>query len=289
MLFAQYTGRLDKRFGIEKSVNMLADAGFPAVDITLQTEHVTPTFCNEWRGLADRLLGIAKERGIVYIQSHAPVGRWDHYIENVIPMLPTYFEFVAALGIPNIVVHPIMHGAYYFDREKMFLENIDFYKSIAPAAKKCGVKIAIENMWDRHRITKRIVDCVGADPNELVRMYETLNDPDAFTICLDIGHVALCGREPEDAVRIIGGERLGCIHAHDNDYTEDMHVLPGFSKINFDNVCRALGEIDYKGCFTLEAGGTYENFEDAQIPTVLKFMSDTTRYLCEKVDSYRTK
>ncbi len=286
MLFAQYTGRLDKRFGIEKSVNMLADAGFPAVDITMDNLQ-SPTFSDDWRALADLLLGIAKERGIKYIQAHAPVGKWDYYIDSVIPMIPTYLEFVGALGIPNIVVHPIMRGVYYHDRERMFEENVEFYKSIAPAAKKHGVRIAIENMWDRHKITKRIVDCVGADPHELVRMYETLNDPDAFTICLDIGHVALCGREPEDAVRVIGGERLGCIHAHDNDYVEDMHTLPGFSKINYDRVCRALGEINYRGCFTLEAGGTYDNFEDAQLPTVLKFMADTTKYLCDKVDSYR--
>ena len=288
MLFAQYTGRLDKKFGVEKAVNMLADAGFPAVDITLDNL-VSPEFSDTWRTLADKLVGIAKERGIVYIQSHAPTGRWDYYIENVIPMLPTYFEFAAALGIPNIVVHPIMHGNHYYEKEKMFWENIEFYKSVAPAAKKHGVKIALENMWDNHRVTGRIVDCVGADPHELVRMYETLDDPNAFTVCLDIGHVALCGREPEDAVRIIGGERLGCIHAHDNDYTADMHVLPGFSKINFDRVCRALGEIDYKGCFTLEAGGTYNNFEDAQLPTVLKFMADTTKYLCDKVDYYRAE
>ena len=288
MLFAQYTGKLDKKFGVEKAVNMLSDAGFPAVDITMDNLQ-SPTFADDFRGLADSLFGIAKERKITYIQAHAPVGRWDYYIENVIPMLPTYFEFVGMLGIPNIVVHPIMRGVYYHDRERMFWENVEFYKSVAPAAKKYGVKIAIENMWDRHRVTKRIVDCVGADPNELVRMYEVLNDPDAFTICLDIGHVALCGREPEDAVRVIGRELLGCIHAHDNDYVEDMHVLPGFSKINFDRVCRALGEINYKGGFTLEAGGTYENFEDAQLPTVLKFMADTTKYLCEKVDSYRIK
>ena len=89
--------------------------------------------------------------------------------------------------------------------------------------------------------------------------------------------------------KVIGGERLGCIHAHDVDYLEDLHLLPGLSKINWDRVCRALGEIDYNGCFTLEAVKTYENFEDPQIPSVLRFMAETTSYLAEKVDSYRTE
>ena len=63
MLFAQYTGKLDKKFGVEKAVNMLADAGFPAVDITMDNLQ-SPTFSDDFRGLADSLLGIARERGI---------------------------------------------------------------------------------------------------------------------------------------------------------------------------------------------------------------------------------
>lgn len=287
MLFANYTGNLSQRVGVEKAVNMLADAGFPAVDITMQDEKIDPPFCSDWKEMARRLKSIANERGITFIQGHAPVGKWDHYINDIIPMLPDVFEFAGILGIPNLVVHPIMRGYYYDDKVRMFEENIDFYKSIAPLAKKNGVKIALENMWQRHRISNHIGDCVGADPNELVALYETLNDSEAFTICLDIGHVALCGREPWDAIKVIGGERLGCIHAHDVDYIEDLHVLPGLGKIDWDRVCLALAEVGYKGSFTLEAGRTYKNFEDAQLPTVLKFMAETTRYLADKIDSYR--
>ncbi len=148
MLFAQYTGYLSQRVGVEKAVNMLADAGFPAVDIIMK-DMPDPPFCSDWRGMAKRLNAIAKERGIKFIQGHAPVGRWEHYINNAIPVLPDVFELVA--------------------------------------------------------------------------LYETLNDPEAFTICLDIGHVALCGREPWDT----------------------------------------------------------------QLPTVLKFMAKTARYLADKIDSYR--
>lgn len=59
MLFAQYTGWLSKRVGVEKTVNMIADAGFPAVDITMQEETVDPPFCSDWRGMAKRLNSIA--------------------------------------------------------------------------------------------------------------------------------------------------------------------------------------------------------------------------------------
>ena len=108
-----------------------------------------------------------------------------------------------------------------------------------------------------------------------------------FTVCLDIGHVALCGREPEDAIRIIGRDRLGCIHAHDVDYISDLHVLPGTSKINWDAVARALGEIDYRGSFNMEADRFFDGFMEEHFPTVAKFMADTARIIANKIDLYR--
>ena len=285
MLYANYTSFLAQRFGVEASVEMIADAGFPAVDISMMNMP-DPPFCDDWRDLAKRLNKIAEKRGISYVQGHAPVGKWKDYIDNVIPMLPDVFEFAGAVGIPNLVVHPIMRGYYYDDKDAMFAENIEFYKNIAPLAKKNGVKIALENMWQAHRVSKHIGDCIGADPNELVRLYKVLNDPAAFTICLDIGHVALCSREPEDAIRVIG-DRLGCIHAHDVDYVSDLHVQPGLGKIRWDAVCRALADVGYNGCFTLEAGRTYQNFEDEVIPSVLKFMSDATAHLVNKIEGYK--
>jgi len=288
MLFANYTSWLSERFGVEKSVEMIADAGFPAVDISMM-KLPDPPFCEDWRDLAKRLNKFAEKRGITYIQAHAPVGKWDYYIENVIPMLPDVIEFAGLVGIPNLVVHPIMRGYYYDDKDAMFAENIEFYKSIAPIAKKHGVKIALENMWQRHRVSNHIGDCIGADPHELVRLHDTLDDPEAFTICLDIGHVAICAREPEDAIRVIGGERLGCIHAHDVDYVSDLHIQPGLGKIRWDRVCRALADVDYKGPFTLEAGRTYQNLDDEVIPSVLKFMADQTRHLADKVEKYKAE
>ena len=288
MLFANYTGYLAERVGVERAVEMIADAGFPAVDITMQNPPAPP-FCEDFKGLAKRLNEIKEKRNITYIQGHAPVGKWQDYIENVIPKLPIVFEFAGMIGIPNLVVHPIMRGYYYDDQDAMFAENIEFYKNIAPLAKKFGVKIALENMWQNHRVSGHIGDCIGADPHELVRLHDTLDDPEVFTICLDIGHVALCAREPEDAIKIIGGERLGCIHAHDVDYVSDLHVQPGLGKLRWDRICKALAEVDYKGCFTLEAGKTYQNFEDEDLPSVLRFMSDVTKHLADKVDNYKAE
>ena len=191
------------------------------------------------------------------------------------------------IGVKNIVVHPLQRGRYYGQEDVLFEMNMEFYSKLAPYAKDSGVKIAIENMWHNHPITGTIVDDTCADPHELVRYYDTLNDPAAFTICLDLGHVALCNREPEEAIKVIGHDRLGAIHAHDVDYSRDLHTLPGLSKLNYDAICKSLAEIDYVGEFTLEAENFAKKYPDEHLPAVLRFMAETAKLYADKIDSYR--
>ena len=278
---------LAEKYGIERAVDMMIEAGYPAIDVSMFDINACP-FTDDYREVAGRIKAKADAAGVKFVQAHAPFGGgYDYYLNTLVPLMPRAFEFCKLVGIPNIVVHPIMQGHYYGNAEAHFEMNMKFYQALAPLARTNGVKIAIENMWDRHPKTGRICDHVCADPHELVRYYDTLNDPDVFTICLDLGHVALCGREPEDAIRIIGRERLGCLHVHDVDYVSDLHTLPGVAGINWDNVCRALGEINYSGVFNMEADEFYRGFPEEHYVTVTKFMADTARILADKVDLYR--
>lgn len=287
MIFSSQTEFLADKYGLERAVDMLIEAGYPAIDISMFNTKACP-FTDGYREVAYRLKAKADAVGVKFIQAHAPFGGgYDNYLNNLVPLFPKAFEFCSILGIPNIVVHPIMKGHFYGHGEEHFEMNMKFYRALAPLARTNGVKIAIENMWDRHPVTGRICDHVCADPYELVRYYDTLNDPEVFTVCLDIGHVALCGREPEDAIRIIGHDRLGCIHAHDVDYVDDLHTLPGVAKINWDRVCRALGEIDYVGSFNMEPDNFFKGFMEEHYPCAAKFMADTAKCLANKVDLYR--
>lgn len=183
----------------------------------------------------------------------------------------------------QIVIHPLQQGRYYGRERELFDMNMVFYRSLIPLSDKHGIKIAIENMWQSHPVTHRICDDVCADPHELAAYFDTLQDPEHFTVCLDIGHVALCGREPEDAVRILGHDRLGALHVHDVDYISDLHTIPYLGRINWSNVVQALADIRYKGEFTMESGAFIHRYEPDFVPTAMKFMADTTRYLTEKL------
>ena len=283
MLISNLTQFLAKRHGIIRAVELLIEAGFTGIDISMYDVSAFP-YVDDYKEKCAEIKAMCDKAGVKLVQAHAPFNcktqdLVDTYLERD-------FECCALLGIPNIVVHPLTVGPYNNFRESSYKANIEYYNTIKPMAKKYGVKIAVENMWTVHPKTKRIVDAALADPRELRSFVEDLNDPDVFTICLDLGHVALCAREPEDAIRIIG-DKLECLHIHDVDYLADLHTLPGIGRINWDSVCKALADIDYKGVFNLEVENFLNGFLPEHEKLALKFMADSTRIFADKVEEYR--
>ena len=267
MLYSCQTCHLASRLGIHAAVDAMLDAGYPALDISLFGNNGF-MLDDDWKETAQTLRSRAEARGAVFNQAHAPFGGgFEHYTKNLIPTFPRVFEFCEELGVRQIVVHPLQQGRYYGRERELFNMNMDFYRSLVPLSDRHGIKIAIENMWQTHPVTHRICDDVCANPHELAAYYDTLNDPAHFTVCLDIGHVALCGREPEDAIRILGHDRLGALHVHD-----------------VDNVITALADIGYKGEFTMESDAFLARYPNDFLSTATRFMADTTKYLAEKLE-----
>ena len=286
MIFSSQTQTPVARFGLVKGIELLCEAGYPAIDYSIsyvREESDLPTDAD----LA-AMLEVAGRYGVKFNQAHAPFG-YQLFTTKTMKILPKIFAAVAKLGVDKMVIHPLQPGRYYGHEKEIFDLNVGFYRGLTPLAKEYGVKVAIENMWQFNPVSREIVDDICASPKELSDLYDAVDDPDNFTVCLDVGHVPLCNREPEDAIKIIGHDRLGALHVHDVDYVNDLHTLPGMGKIDWDKVCRALGEIDYKGEFTLEADMFLDRLEDEFFPTALRFMSDRARFLAGKVDSYRKK
>ena len=288
MLFSTETGSIVQKLGVRDGVRALMDAGFPALDMSFFLS--LPDFYNapDATALAKELRAEADARGVIFNQAHAPFYYKDTLTENCSPRFPRVFEFAAILGVKSIVVHPIETRLYQGREKENFEKNVAYYSSLAPLAKANGLRIAIENMWTVHpKQSKRIADCVCSDPAEMIRYYDTLNDPDTFTLCLDVGHAAICNREPQDVIRTLGGTRLGALHVHDVDYLDDLHTLPGLSKLNFDAICRALAEVDYKGEFTLEADAFLRDLPNEVLPTAARLMADVARHWADRIEEYK--
>ena len=128
-------------------------------------------------------------------------------------------------------------------------------------------------------------DGVCANPVEFIKYLDDLGS-DYATGCFDTGHCAATGREPHEVLRILGGKRITCLHIHDNDYKSDKHCLPYSMNIDWDEFCKALADIDYKGHFTMEASNFLPKFPDEFVPVALKFKCDLVRFMAERTDKY---
>ena len=154
-----------------------------------------------------------------------------------------------------------------------------------------GVKVGIENMFQSDPRRKQVSFDTCSTIPEFLRYVDTL-DSEYMVACLDIGHIGLPVRddEPWDFIRALGHDRLQSLHVHDNDYKGDKHQLPYQGTINWNEVTKALGEIDYQGDFTYEVriGGVFSEFTDDEfVPIATKYLADTGRHLCKLIDRNR--
>ncbi|MBR5614196.1 MAG: sugar phosphate isomerase/epimerase [Clostridia bacterium] len=157
---------------------------------------------------------------------------------------------------------------------------MSFYKELIPYAEKFGIKIACENIFQT--TDSGIADGACADPSEFNKYIDDIANP-YFTACLDLGHCNVTGRKAQNVLRTMGANRITALHIHDNDGFTDLHHLPLTVSMEWDEICKAIAEIGYKGNFTYEADGFLNAYSDEFIPTALKFMHDTGRYLISNI------
>ena len=291
MLLSTLTLPLSKKFGDEKAIELIANAGFDAYDISL-TRLVDDDYalnCENYVSVAKELRKFADKLGIVCNQSHAPYPsskgdeEWD---KNRFELIVKAMEIAAILGAKIIVVHPMQHLRYADNKFELFKMNVDFYNRLVPYCEKFGIKVATENMWQRVLGTNKIVHAPCSHAEEFSRYIDAVGS-EWIVGCLDIGHLGLVDEPMYDAIITLGQKRLQAIHPHDNDYLNDQHTLPFMSKTNFDPFINGLRDIDYMGDMTFETDNFLHNVPDDFLPTALKFMEQTGRYFIAQIKKYK--
>ena len=294
MILSTQTSNLFARFGADRGIRYFADAGFDAIDYSMfdMVADDCPLNTADPEKFGQELKKKAEAAGLYFNQAHAPFPNWragdEAYNAKMPGRIAQSVRIAGVLGAKVIVVHPI---AYTEQGEAQKAINFDFYRKLAPVAREYGIKIALENMWGYDGRRNYIVPNVCSFGADLAEYYDELNDPEVFTVCLDLGHCGLVGEEPDDAIRVLGRDRLGALHVHDNNYRADNHTVPydyGM-RMNWNAITKALGEIDYAGDFTFEADAFFERFDEDTVGDVVKFMADIGRRLIAKVDAARPK
>ena len=188
----------------------------------------------------------------------------QHPHDDILRRYRISFELAGILGVRNIVVHPLHCMNYLNNDPKWILEqNVEYYSTLAPMAADNGLKIAIENMWQKNQYNKNITLSACSSPYELRDYVDACNQvTPQFVACLDIGHCILTGHDPVNAIEVLG-ERLNALHVHDVDGIHDNHTSPMSMVVNFPAMTDALKRIGYKGEYTLEVGAYFfDKFED---------------------------
>ena len=143
-------------------------------------------------------------------------------------------------------------------------------------------------MWQRNCGAKVPTDSVCSRSEEFVKLLDEIDSP-YLVGCLDIGHVSLMGADIPAFIKALGNKRLQALHVHDTDFVSDLHTCPHYGKIDFESVAKALGEIDYKGDFTLEAWGFTKPLPDEAIPSAARLLHDVSRGLMAIIEASRKK
>lgn len=268
------------RFGIEKAIEMIAEAGFEAFDFSFYwNEHDSfkKIYNDCYKEYAKHLKNLMKQCNIECNQAHAtfkPIQSFDE-TDEVYSQIVREIEFASLLGAKCIIIHA------QFPPDNFYKHNYKFYKSFEPYCKKFGIKVAVENLFQY--INKgNIPKGVFGDPQLLEEFVKKLNSP-YFTACLDIGHASMTGSEPEDFISKMDSSVLTALHVQDNDYTGDKHWLPFTGLLNWDNITAALKEINYEGDITLEVMSFLSKFDNDLLPYALKLAAETAKKLIYKI------
>ena len=275
-----------KLIGEHQAVKMIAKAGFDAWDLSMfamckynwqtglceSTNH--PLSGNAYLKFIRELKDIGLDNGIHCNQSHAP---FPSSCKGIQSYLQRAIECTAEAGGQICIIHP--------DNNKSAEENAEFYLSLLPFAKSCGVKIATENMWNWDNALGHSTPAACSTSESFCQHLQAIND-EYFIACLDIGHAEMEG-SGSGAVNMIHalGNKLQALHIHDNDKINDCHQIPLSMKIDFSAVVKALRDIDYKGYFTLEADQYLTSFNEENVFQGLCNLANSAKVLCEMFEN----
>ena len=85
------------------------------------------------------------------------------------------------------------------------------------------------------------------------------------------------------------GDRVACLHVHDNDTFDDWHFPPFLLDLDWTEIAKALADINYQGYITLESDNILADIPTDLYPAMLNYMYLAAKKVEDMVDSYRVK
>lgn len=268
MKIAVQSGRTVHELGAASAYKLYADCGFEAIDWNINDtlsagriksgeykgksifekdmEEILEYFKEELDEIKKNGLTIAQAHG--YFPSH--VTGSPETLDDIIELHKKMIAFCDKVGCKKLVIHGICYYKHNFDEtlEQINALNYKLYSSLIPTLKETDVTVCLENLFARSgQITYVEGHC--SNPYEAAELIDKLNDKagkECFGFCLDTGHLNLLRIDCRRFIPVLGN-RIKCLHIHDNDGITDQHKAPYTGTFNWKAFCEELAKIGYNG------------------------------------------
>lgn len=228
---------------------------------------------NDYEDIFGDLIEFLKDSSITFNIAHAPI----HYpfffntyykrddIDTLKNRILKSLDISKEIGVKKIVIHvgTYLDKDYNYDINKSIEHNIRYLEPFVKKAIENNILIAIENGTQMEKddpLFKNTAPYI----DELIRIVEYYNkkyDKEVLGVCFDFGHANIGNLDMYNEIVKIGN-KLIVTHIHDN-YGTDSHNQPFDGTVNWDDVRKALTDINYNGELTSEVRYSKEELSDS--------------------------
>lgn len=260
---------------LEAAMRMVKETGFDGLDFPFMAYSSTPDSPmqrEDWRDWVRGVKALSQELELPIVQAHAT---WQQLMPEDFRFeapYEIYFRTIEAcgmLGIQNLVFHPLRQPNRV-DSDAMARRihdyNVRWFLCLVSTAERCGVVINLENTFDSHHTQK---------PDDRAYPYTTAQDMLRLMndiggrhvkLCLDTGHANISNQDIPAMIRTFGKD-LATVHLNDNygkitPVYEDLHLFPGFGRIEWAPIFSALREVGFGGTLNVEPIGELKHCSD---------------------------
>ncbi len=248
-----FEGGLEAKRPVEEAMKETKDLGFDAIELCIASQGVLTH--NTTKAQCDGLVAAAEKLGIE-ISSVASGESWTcspsannaQTRAKIIDFTRKALEVTAWLGtdaylfVPGAVDVFFLPDAEVIPYDVCYRRATDAVKQLLPTAKKTGVSLCIENVWNKFLLSPlEMLDFINSFGSEMVGSY------------FDAGNVLLTGY-PDQWIRILG-KHIKRVHV--KDFKKSIGTVEGFvdlleGDVDFKAVKKALADIGYNGYVTAE-------------------------------------
>lgn len=228
----------DKNIKPKQIIDSIKQAGFNNVFIHWETNEYSE---NDWMMYIDYIKEIGLNITSAHLSYKGMNSIWEEGI-NGDTLVGKYIQDISDCK-QNDISMVILHLTNGKNAPIYNIIGIERLRKVVEYAKNLNVKIAFENTKIK---------------GYLEYVLENIKDENVG-ICYDSGHCHIHFNDKFNFAKF--KDRIFEVHLHDNDKSDDLHLLPFDGTINWKDTLKSLKECNFKGNITLESVYRYDYFK----------------------------